>query len=192
MEKKQPIWEDLKGIFGLISLYEGILGLSLNSSIADSITPAFERIKEWLLGGRGKGIDVVETIRNVKGKEQRRRFGGLWWRFKQKELWKSSKSSTPCAEARDAHEKKRLRSCLNTPGAELQSIDPPNKWNINLFLFLSFPPPTFYFSSGNWDKLWGYNDMLSTNSEFKQILHIQNVKGLTPKLPQHFSKLKGN
>lgn len=33
---------------------------------------------------------------------------------------------TLCREARDAQENKRLQSCLCTPGAALQSVDPPN------------------------------------------------------------------
>lgn len=103
---KKTTWEDLKGILSLTSLCEGILSLSLNSSIADS---CFWENQGVAPGRQRKGIDGVETSRNVKGKEQRRRFGGLWWRFKQKEISNSSKSLTPCAERPGMH--LRIRDC---------------------------------------------------------------------------------
>lgn len=185
---KKTTWEDLKGILSLTSLCEGILSLSLNSSIADS---CFWENQGVAPGRQRKGIDGVETSRNVKGKEQRRRFGGLWWRFKQKEISNSSKSLTPCAERPGMH--LRIRDCGHAYILLVQNhsvlIHPTRYQPLCIFIFF---PLFFLFGSGNWHKLWGYIDMLSTNSEFRQILHFQNVKGLTPKLPQYFSKLKGS
>lgn len=52
------------------------MGLPLARSTAETITSAFEKTKKWFLGGRGKGIDGVETRRKVKGKEEGRRLEG--------------------------------------------------------------------------------------------------------------------
>lgn len=45
----------------------------MGRSSAENIKTALERTKKWLLGGRGKGIDGVETSIKFKGEKKGRR-----------------------------------------------------------------------------------------------------------------------
>lgn len=126
-----------------------------------------------------------------KGQRQGRReeAGRLWWKFKQKEIRSSSKSLTPCTERPGVHT--RIRGYVHvsyTPGAEQQSLDPPNKcvvyFFLSFFLLLFF---NLFFSveteKNNEDILTSCQQNQNSGKPSASLKASKQVKGLTSKLP---------